>query len=112
MAEDMGWVNVRIDKNSPVIQTTVEKSTTANFVGKVTVTSTSTPVLAANSNRKCAIIINDSDAVIYIAYSNTATLNEGIRLNPSGGVLIENTYTGPISAITATGSKNLTVTEI
>lgn len=80
----------------------------------VTVGSTTTSVLSAKNSRKSATLTNDSDEVIYLALSGTAVMNEGIRLNASGGVYeINNTnlYTGPVAAICASGSKVLVVTE-
>ena len=54
----------------------------------VNVTTESTEILAANSNRQWAVVVNDSDAVIYAAVDQDAELNKGIRLNANGGVLI------------------------
>ena len=78
---------------------------------KANVTTASTLVLAANTDRIAAIIVNDSDEEIYLSLSGTAVMNEGIRLNPYGGTLNETEYTGIISAICETGTKNLTVCE-
>ena len=78
---------------------------------KVSVGSSSTTVLALNTSRVAAILVNDSDEVIYISLSGTAVINEGIRLNAYGGNLIETEYTGIITAICASGTKNLTVVE-
>ncbi|GAH51636.1 unnamed protein product, partial [marine sediment metagenome] len=44
----------------------------------------------------------------------TAVINEGIRLNANGGAYetsLLNLYTGALTAICASGGKNLTVTE-
>jgi len=83
----------------------------------VTVTSTTTQALAANANRKYALLINDSDTVIYIKLGAAAVANEGIRLNANGGSyemsdLHGNLYAGAINAIHgSTGNKTLLVTE-
>src|SRR3990167_8587381 len=74
-----------------------EKGTSAGTSTGVTVGSTSTTVLASNASRKEAIIVNDSNEVIYLKFGATAASNSGIRLNPSGGSLIENVYTGIIT---------------
>jgi len=82
----------------------------------VSVTTSSAQVLAANINRAKAILINDSDTVIYLARGMPAALNAGIRLNPLGGSWIEEPdhrgriFTGPIFAI-STATKTLLVTE-
>ena len=86
---------------------------------KVSVGSSDTQVLVANSTRKFAVFVNDSDTVIYLDLSATAVINEGIRLDPVSAtapsgryeINLMNLYTGEVSAICATGTKNLTVTE-
>lgn len=81
---------------------------------KVSIGSSSTSVLSANETRKHVVFVNDSDEDIYLSLSDTAVINEGIRLNAHGGsyeINLNNLYTGAISAICASGSKNLTVVE-
>ena len=68
-------------------------------------------------HRKQAVFINDSDTTIYLAKGDRAVLHAGIRLNPNGGVWIlepdtlGQIWTGPISAISSAGAKNLCFTE-
>jgi len=81
---------------------------------KISVGSSDTQVLVANAARKFAVFVNDSDEAIYLDLSATAVMNEGIRLNAAGGayeINLLNLYTGEVSAICASGTKNLTVTE-
>lgn len=80
--------------------------------GSVTVGSTSTAVVAANANRVKITIINDSDEAIYLAYGKAAVSNKGIRLNANGGNITEETWTGAINAICASGSKVATYVEL
>lgn len=54
----------------------------------ITVTAASTQILAANANRKVAIITNDSDTTIYLAIGVAAQANKGIRLNANGGTIV------------------------
>lgn len=54
----------------------------------VSVTAASTQILAANANRKVAIVCNDSDTTMYLAIGQAAEANKGIRLNANGGVLV------------------------
>lgn len=92
-------------------------SLTAITHSVLTVTTTSQQALAANPDRKYAMLINDSDTVIYIKIGVLAVVGEGIRLNPNGGSYemssaIGNLYTGAINAIhVGTGNKNLLVLE-
>ena len=75
-------------------------------------------VLPGNINRKQAIIINDSDTIIYLIKGDgPAILNAGIRLNANGGVwIIEpdnygRLWKGAIHAITSVAAKRLVWTE-
>lgn len=83
----------------------------------VNVTASSAEVLASNANRKYALFINDSDAVIYLKIGVSAVLNEGIRLNANGGSYemssaIGNLATGAVNGIHgSSGNKVLTVLE-
>ena len=79
----------------------------------ITVTTSSTLVLALNPNRAYVAICNDSDATVYLAFAASASLNSGIRLASGQAFEIVNAlnpYIGPIYAITSTGSKVLTLT--
>ena len=81
---------------------------------KVSVGSSDTTVLAAFGGRSYAVFVNDSNETIFLALGATAVINEGIRLNANGGsyeIKGENLWLGEVSAICASGSKNLTVTE-
>lgn len=80
----------------------------------VTVGSSSTSVLSENTSRNFVEIVNDSDEVVYLKLGSGATLNSGIRLNANGGsfwINKDNLYTGAITAICSSGSKNITVVE-
>lgn len=82
----------------------------------VNVTTSSGQVVAANSSRKYLLLVNDSDAVIYIKVGAAAALNQGICLNPSGsyemGAGFGNLDTRAVYAIHgSTGNKVLLVTE-
>ena len=91
--------------------------TDATYIGEVSVAAYTTPthtavnvitssgaVLAANANRKYALLVNDSDTTIYIKLNAAAVVNQGIRLNANGGsyemsTLFGNLYTGAIYGI-------------
>ena len=83
---------------------------------EVTVGSTDTSVLAENPYRGYALFINDSDETIYLNLGEAAVLNDGIRLNASGGSYemsqsLGNLDTRMVRAICTSGSKNLLVVE-
>lgn len=82
----------------------------------VSVGSSSTAIVSANSERKYLLLINDSDETIYVKLGAAAVANEGIRLAASGGslelsVANGNLYAGAINGICASGGKTLLVTE-
>lgn len=83
----------------------------------VSVGATTTAALAANTYRTYALLINDSDEVVYIKIGAAAVLNDGIRINASGGSFEMsqpngNLCSGAINAICTSGSKKLLVTEM
>lgn len=81
---------------------------------KVEVGLVSTLVLGVNLKRRFLFLVNDSDESIYVSLSGTAVLNEGILLTSGGGALtldIASMWLGSISAICASGTKNLTISE-
>lgn len=84
----------------------------------VAAAATSTVIVPANSLRRYVLLVNDSDAVVYIAVDGkVASLNSGIRLNAYGGSYEFGpdanglVYTGDVYGISAAGSKNVLVTE-
>lgn len=93
-----------------------DKESTSGKATNVTVGTSSTTVLEANPRRKPGTCItNDDDEEIYLAKGEIAVMNKGMRLNPNGqGVWYmtsEDLYKGKITAICASGSKNLCVEE-
>jgi hypothetical protein len=100
-----------IDGSGASYGTNYFKKVSSAINKKVSVGSSSTEIITSNSERVSCVIVNDSDEVVYLNLSGTATMNEGIRLNANGGTHIESNYTGAISGICASGSKNVTVVE-
>ncbi len=75
-------------------------------------TAVSTPQIAANNARIYLRCSNDSDTVMYLSLGPTPSLNNGVRLNASGGLIewsdpLGNLYQGSISAITSASGKLL-----
>jgi hypothetical protein len=74
----------------------------------------STVALAANIQRKYAILVNDSANPIYLNFAGPAVVNTGIRLNAAGGsfeMMPGNVWRGAINMISAVASDVLLVTE-
>ena len=83
----------------------------------VNVTNVTGAVLAANASRRYALLVNDSDTVIYINLGAAAVANQGIRLNANGGsdemaALSGDLYEGVINGIHGgAGNKVLLITQ-
>ena len=79
-----------------------------------TVGATTTAILASNTSRKGAMIVNDSDSIIYLGIGAAAVAGSGIRLNPNGGAYVvdlTNLTTQAINGIASGAGKNVTVHE-
>ena len=85
---------------------------TVDTMTQISIDSSTTPILDALADRLAVIIVNDSDEAIYISLGSSAVMNRGIRLNAHGGSFSTEMYQGEINGICASGSKNVTVTEI
>jgi hypothetical protein len=85
---------------------------TVDMGTQVSVGSSTTEIADALGDRMAIIIVNDSDETIYIMLGNDAIMNRGIRLNANGGSFATEMYQGVINGICASGSRNVTVTEI
>ncbi len=94
------------------VNTTTKKLSTSTTSDKVSIGSTNTPIVDALSTREELVIVNDSDETIYLGIGSTAVVNEGIRLNANGGSFSTDSWTGSVNGICASGSKNVTVTEL
>jgi hypothetical protein len=96
---------------------TPAKADTAKTSDNVTVTTSTTAIVAANSNRHELILTNDGTNVVYLALATslsapTAVANKGIRLNPGGGCYQTDSFTGAVAGIASGGSSVVCVTEI
>jgi hypothetical protein len=85
---------------------------------KISILATSTAVLVANTAREFIALTNDSDETMYVSFNgenqtNPAVLNEGIPLYVGETITFESPVIpfGPVYAICASGTKNMTVSE-
>ena len=79
----------------------------ATSPGAVTVTNSSTEILAANTNRKWCFITNVGNRDAYFAIGKTAEINKGIFLSKSGGsILMDGTVLSveALNGITVSGT--------
>ena len=79
----------------------------------VAVGTASTQVLAGNSKRKYALLVNDSNEAMYLGIGQAAVTNKGIPLAIGAAYEISgvNLITTPVYAMCASGAKNLCVVE-
>lgn len=78
------------------------------------VTSTSSTVLAANANRKSAVLSNAGNVDIFLSRGATAAGGQGILLKANGGnyeITPLTLYAGVLSAATASGTSSLAIEE-
>ena len=80
--------------------------------GKITATTVSAQVRAANRSRVVLKMTNDGANTVYVAYGPTAVKNEGDRLNAEGGTVTIDEYTGEVTLVTAEGESNVCFTEV
>jgi len=76
---------------------------------KVTVGTTSVEILAANDDRTCLYLENLGNVTCYIYLGDGATTDH-LPLHP-GDILIDDTYTGKITGITAEDQTTIYVIE-
>ena len=78
-------------------------------------TTSSSEILAANSNRKGGWVTNIGDVIVYIGLGYTAVTNKPVRLLPGETLYLTTPsvkFTGAVNAITASGTGSLEVVEL
>lgn len=81
-------------------------------VTTVTVSTTSTVLLAENKNRKYFYVFNDSGAVIYLKFNTGATTASfSVRIANNAGESFMMPYHGVVHAVRGAGSGPVQVTE-
>lgn len=101
---------VSVSPNSPV--TTIQATPTATL-SNVAGSASSVTVLASNTARKGAIIVNDSTALLYLKFGTTAsTTSYTVLLAASAYYEVPFGYTGILTGIWVSATGNARVTEI
>ncbi len=88
--------------------------TTSVTEAEVSIALTSTTALAANTQRKDAIFINNSPNDVYLSRGNSAIANRGILLKANGGfyeITSQNLYKGQLNAVSTGAAANIMVSE-
>ena len=78
---------------------------------QVSVGTSSTSILAANSGRISFLVKNISTTEVYVYLGATATTSNGIKLK-EGDVIYGDCYTGAITGITDSGTATVSAIEV
>lgn len=92
--------------------TTVTGSASAATITRVATTAVSVTLLAANVNRKKALIMTETGATNYVAFGSAATATNYTYMLGSTMVLEVINWTGSITLARSTGTGNVQVTEL
>lgn len=92
--------------------TAVPEKASSATIARTATSTTSATVLASNSSRKKAVIINESSAILYVKYGTTASATSYSYMLEPNDTLEETNYTGRIDAILASGTGNAQTTEL
>jgi hypothetical protein len=101
---------------TPATSLSVTQSYAAtSTLSNVTSIATSVTLLAANNNRKTAIIYNDSTAILYVCCNASAasTTNYTVKLQPDATLIIKgDDYSGEIKGVWTSANGAARVTEV
>lgn len=104
---------VRVDATGTTTQPVSLPPVSAAALTLVAASETSVTALAANANRKGAILLNHSRAMCYLKFGSNAGLEDfTLILGPYQGVQMECRYTGIVTAIWQKANGDLHVTEL
>ena len=86
----------------------------AATLATITVTNASVLLAAANAARRQLVVFNDGGNIVYVAFAATATTTAFTVRIPANGTYetVRDGYTGDVSAIRASGSGPVRVTEV
>ena len=108
--------DLEVDDSTGAVLVQTGPPAAAAVSSAVNVTAAGVVALAANADRRGALLVNDSDTVMYLKLGAGPAVNAGIRLNANGGsyeINGANLYQGIITAIHGgAGNKVLLITEL
>lgn len=109
------WVNQTKFPDGSALPVTAGGTVITSVTGtNYTATNTSGTCIAANTSRKDLTIVNWGSTAVFLSRGNTATANKGIYILGNGGsyqIDATNLYQGVLTAITASGTSTMTVSE-
>lgn len=90
----------------------VQSDTAVTPKGKVTASTASATVAAANPFRVALVVTNNGAKDVWLALGSTAVAEEGILLNSEGGAHIIDYYLGVVTVITKEAESVVSFTEV
>jgi ribosomal protein S11 len=94
-----------------VVETTTPSTTSGSTYGVQTADGTASLVLDTNENRESLLLQNKGSEPMYVGFDNSVTTANGVEV-AAGGTYADDTYTGPVYAITGGGSVNVAYQDI
>ena len=94
-----------------VVETTTPSTTSGSTYGVQTADGTASLVLDANENRESLLLQNKGSEPMYVGFDDTVSTLKGVEV-AAGGTYSDDTYTGPVYAITGGGSVNVAFQDI
>jgi len=79
--------------------------------GQITVSTSATEVVAANTERQSVLIQNSGSDPVYVGFDNAVTASDGIEV-AAGGTYADETYTGDVYAVAGAGTNDVRFQEV
>jgi hypothetical protein len=96
-----------------VAQAVVPDASSTGTLSNVSASASSVTVLAANTDRLIAIVVNDSSAIAYIKFASAASITSyTYKLEPGDTLEVPESYTGIITGIWSSATGTARVTEV
>lgn len=94
-------------------ETFIQDASSTGTLSNVAASASSVTILAANTDRLQAIVVNDSTSLCYLKFGSTASATSYTYLvQPYDTIEVSVTYTGIITGIWATATGSARVTEV
>lgn len=94
-------------------ETVIPDASSTGTLSNVSASASSVTVLAANTDRLAAIVVNDSSAICYIKFGSTASATSyTYKLEPGDTLEVPAPYTGILTGIWTSATGTARVTEV
>ena len=107
-----GVISTTVTPNFPGIGSSSVVRASVATLSNVAASTSSTTLLASNTGRLGLVIVNDSDAILYVKYGTGASSTSFTRKLEPGEHMEDELYTGIVTGAWATATGNARVTEL